>query len=1125
MPTYSVSGRHRPECQLPVLAILLLTLLNPALVIAQNATVAFVAQDTSTQGNWKGVYGADGWNVIGDTSGSNPNYPGYATVTPASHCSGVWSSSSFGPGALQAVTTGSTNRLAGVWFGTSWSMNVSVNGTHQLALYLLDIDNHGYAETITITDASSHAVLDTETASNFSGGVYLTWNVSGNVTIRFTSTASHWAVLSGIFFGGAGSTAPTMPTGLTATAGSKQIALAWTASAGATSYNVYRGNTPGAESTVPVATGITGTNYTSTGLTNGTTYYYKVVGINAVGGSIPSPEASATPGMAVVAFVKQDLANHGDWKGRYGSDGWNVIGDTSGTNPSYPSYATVTPGPHYSGVWASSTSAPGALQSPSDVGSNRVAGVWYRQSWSMNVNIDGWHQLALYLYDYANSGYAETITISDAVTGTVLDTQSASSFGPGAYYMWDIDGNVTITFTSAPQHWAVLSGLFFGAAAETQVPDIPTHLIVTPSTGQVSLAWDAADRATTYNVYRGTAPGQEGARPIATGIGTAAYTDTRVSSGATYYYTLKAVNTTGTGDVSNEARATVPPAAPTNLNANGSDSQVVLTWTASSGATSFNIYRGTSPGGEGGTAIGTGVTTPYYTDMGLTNGTSYYYTVEAVNAGGTSPDSNEAGAIATAVPAPFRVACVGDSITNGVNLIGAGTATGQTYPAHLQSALGSGYNVQNFGVPGLSIMSVPPWNTTTTHQPYTSSSQYARSIAFNPNIVIIMLGAGDSWFPPSTGQTWSQSYMSLFTSQYASLIQAYKNCPAHPIVYVALCSRIVANSHGLDPTVLNTIIVPAVAGIAAASSCPTINEFAATSPYGRLYQDGVHPAAALTPYISAAVYKALTASVSLAPATPSVISATAGAGNVQVSWTAPAASVTTYNVYRSTNPGGEGTTPYMSNVPGYLTSFTDFGVSNGVTYYYTVNAVDSFGSSSQSTEVSATPGAGLYAGLPFTGSIPSIPGTVNFVNYDRGGQALAYNYASAWNYGGFYRFYDGVGIESNSDTIGVGYDVSWTAAGQWTNYTVNVSAAGIYQAAFRVASGGSGGTFHLADLSGTNLTGPVTVPATGGWGVWTTVNLNVNLPAGNQTLQLVQDSGGYSLNCVTFTSITQQSAK
>ncbi|WP_239618031.1 lytic polysaccharide monooxygenase [Cohnella mopanensis] len=92
----------------------------------------------------------------------------------------------------------------------------------------------------------------------------------------------------------AGTTIPAAPTGLTATAGNAQVALSWTASAGATSYTVKRATTSGGPYT-NVATGVTATSYTNTGLTNGTAYYYVVSASNSAGSSANSAQVSATP--------------------------------------------------------------------------------------------------------------------------------------------------------------------------------------------------------------------------------------------------------------------------------------------------------------------------------------------------------------------------------------------------------------------------------------------------------------------------------------------------------------------------------------------------------------------------------------------------------------------------------------------------------------------------------------------------------------------------------------------------------------------------------------------------------------------------------------------------------------
>jgi hypothetical protein len=84
------------------------------------------------------------------------------------------------------------------------------------------------------------------------------------------------------------------------------------------------------------------------------------------------------------------------------------------------------------------------------------------------------------------------------------------------------------------------------------------------------------------------------------------------------------------------------PAAPTNLVAKAGNGQVALSWMGSSGATSYNIYRSTIKGGE--VIYKTGVTTTSYTDTVVTNGTTYYYQVTAVNPAGESGKSNEVSA-------------------------------------------------------------------------------------------------------------------------------------------------------------------------------------------------------------------------------------------------------------------------------------------------------------------------------------------------------------------------------------------------------------------------------------------------------------------------------------------------
>jgi hypothetical protein len=90
------------------------------------------------------------------------------------------------------------------------------------------------------------------------------------------------------------------------------------------------------------------------------------------------------------------------------------------------------------------------------------------------------------------------------------------------------------------------------------------------------------------------------------------------------------------------------PAAPTGLTAAAGNATVGLSWTAVTGATTYNVYRGTTSGGESATAIAIGITPAAYTDNSVINSQPYFYKVAAVNGAGTSSKSNEASATPSA---------------------------------------------------------------------------------------------------------------------------------------------------------------------------------------------------------------------------------------------------------------------------------------------------------------------------------------------------------------------------------------------------------------------------------------------------------------------------------------------
>src|SRR5439155_9862610 len=149
---------------------------------------------------------------------------------------------------------------------------------------------------------------------------------------------------------------------------------------------------------------------------------------------------------------------------------------------------------------------------------------------------------------------------------------------------------------------------------------------------------------------------------------TLTFHDGGLTNGQTYYYKVSAKNAVGEGPLSSETSATpqapppVPPSAPTLLSATPGNAQVTLSWSAptsngGSPVTNYTIYRDTTSGTRIFLVTVGNVLT--YIDAGVSNGTTYYYTVAAVNVAGPGPQSNELSA--TPQAASFTVSAAPES--------------------------------------------------------------------------------------------------------------------------------------------------------------------------------------------------------------------------------------------------------------------------------------------------------------------------------------------------------------------------------------------------------------------------------------------------------------------------------
>jgi hypothetical protein len=159
----------------------------------------------------------------------------------------------------------------------------------------------------------------------------------------------------------------------------------------------------------------------------------------------------------------------------------------------------------------------------------------------------------------------------------------------------------------------------------------PANVVAEGFNKAVMLTWDDASFATSYNIYWDTTPGVTTASVNKKTGATSPHIHVSRTNGTTYYYIITSVNSYGeypvaSGEVSGTANQN-----PTNITAVAGNEQVEISWSAVTGATSYNIYWEMDSEVTRATATKiTGVTSPY-THSGLTNGTRYYYIVTAVH--------------------------------------------------------------------------------------------------------------------------------------------------------------------------------------------------------------------------------------------------------------------------------------------------------------------------------------------------------------------------------------------------------------------------------------------------------------------------------------------------------------
>jgi len=432
---------------------------------------------------------------------------------------------------------------------------------------------------------------------------------------------------------------PAKVTGLVAVGDDSKIALSWTPSVGATAYTIYRGVGDAAKVLLTV---VSAPSYLDEAVANGVAYSYLVVASNVWGEGLASDAVSAAPvatPQAPVALVA--TAGNGtvslSWIAGLNNSSFNVyraVGAEAAvkiaTGVLVNSYtdASVVNGTSYvytvtglNGTKESVASNPASAlpDSPAPEAPSGLVAIAGEAKVTLNWAA-GLNDLSYNVYRGLVGGEAPVKIASGVTTTTLVDISAV----PGTDYVYTVTG-VNGAKESSVSNEAT-------ARPDFATPEAPLALSATAGNGKVSLAWTAGLNDLSYNVYRAVLGGDAPVK-IASGVIATSLTDLSVVAGTEYVYTVTGVNGTKESSPSNSASAFVgaPPAQVTGIVASAGDAVVNLNWSASVGASSYQVLRAA---GNGVLAKVADVAVAGYQDLSVTNGVQYTYAIIAVNSYG-----------------------------------------------------------------------------------------------------------------------------------------------------------------------------------------------------------------------------------------------------------------------------------------------------------------------------------------------------------------------------------------------------------------------------------------------------------------------------------------------------------
>jgi predicted RNA-binding protein with TRAM domain len=450
-------------------------------------------------------------------------------------------------------------------------------------------------------------------------------------------------------------TTPSAPLSVVGTSGDGRVNLSWTAplqngGTEITDYEVWYS----AFSIGPFVTfsDSVSTNRTAvvTGLTNGSTYYFKVVAVNAVGISETSAMSAGVVPAAVPGAPTSVSAERGDelatisWTApasngatitRYtatsnpggftcmwasGPLSCDVLGLANGTSYSFTVSATNSVGegnPSSASQAVVPAAVPGMPTSLSGSSGNGSVSL----TWSAPTAVGG-SGILDYVIEYSSNSGATWTTFADGTSTATSATVTGLTNGTSYVFQVSASNNV-----GTGQHSAVSS-----AVIPATVPGAPTGVSAVSGAGQATVSWTApvSTGGVTISSYTVTS---SGGQSCSWSSGPLSCVVTGLGNGVAHTFTVTASNSAGEGTASSASSSVTPlAAAPVLGTVSSGNGQITFNWGAvTHGGDTYRVYWGTDPTWASAYSYTSSGGSTSYTATGLTNGTTYYFRVAGWN--------------------------------------------------------------------------------------------------------------------------------------------------------------------------------------------------------------------------------------------------------------------------------------------------------------------------------------------------------------------------------------------------------------------------------------------------------------------------------------------------------------